>query len=220
MLHYSLRCHSWWIQDEIPYEKDKFRQRIYEYSKAAMDRCETCDARIFPYQKREPCDMDKHISACKLQTCESVRKGEIGKRFFCQDCQNTRNYQCGYCFKKFFSSSSAEHHITTYHSIGTLNDCEICNLKQEFISIPIEQRIKINNRALPKWISSHLRMKRIENKMQAVSFDEQEENEVDNAEKIFEVEFPKLIEHAVSAPAEEEGRESYASICEKKTERL
>ena len=158
-----------------------------------------------------------------MQICDSVRKGEIGKRFFCQDCQNTRQFQCGFCFKKFFSSSSAEHHINTYHSIETQDDCEICNLKQEFISIPIGDRIKINNRALPKWISSHLRMRRIEKKMQLVCIDnieDQEQKEEDIDEKIFEVEFPKLIQHTVSAPAEEEGQESYASICEKKIDLL
>ena len=217
----SLRCHSWWIQDEIPYEKDKFRQRIYEFSKQPSNKCETCEARIFPYQKREPCDMDKHISACKLETCESVRKGKIGKRFFCQDCQNTRHFQCGYCFKKFFSSGSAEHHIETNHSIETPGDCEICHLQHEFMSIPIEKRIRINNRALPKWICYQLRMRRIEKKIQEVSIEEQEEKEEDFAnEKIYEVLFPKLSEQTVSTPVGKEEYESYANICKEKVKDL
>ena len=217
----SLRCHSWWIQDEIPYEKDKFRQRIYEFSKQPSNKCETCEARIFPYQKREPCDMDKHISACKLETCESVRKGKMGKKFFCQDCQNTRHFQCGYCFKKFFSSSSAEHHIETNHSIETLGDCEICLLKHDFMSIPIEKRIKINNRALPKWISCQLRMRRIEKKIQEASIEDQEEKEEDfGDEKIYEAEFPKLSEQTISTPVGEEECESYANICREKVKVL
>ena len=217
----SLRCHSWWIQDEIPYEKDKFRQRIYELSELPTNKCETCEARIFPYQRREPCDMEKHISACKLETCESVRKGKIGKRFFCQDCQNTRHFQCGYCFKKFFSSGSAEHHIETNHSIETPGDCEICHLQHDFMSIPIEKRIRINNRALPKWICYQLRMRRIEKKIQEVSIEEQEEKEEDFAnEKIYEVLFPKLSEQTVSTPVGKEEYESYANICKEKVKDL
>ena len=199
---FFIRCHSWWIQDEIPYEKDKFRQRIYwnnqDRIQHQQDACETCEARIFPYQMREPCNSDKHTSSCKLQTCQSVRKGEMGKRFFCQDCQNTRNFQCGFCFKKFFSSESAQHHIETYHSIKALTDfkCEICDLKEEFLSIPIAQRIRINNRALPKWISTNLRLRRIEKQIQLQSIEEKEEKkEVDfSDEKTYEEEFPKLIE--------------------------
>ena len=61
------RCHSFWIQDTIPYQQDRFKQRIYGYSKTKLliDECETCQAAIYPYQKRTPCDAEKHIAACK-----------------------------------------------------------------------------------------------------------------------------------------------------------
>ena len=69
-------------------------------------------------------------------------------------------------------------------------------MKEEFLSIPIAQRIRINNRALPKWISTNLRLRRIEKQIQLQSIEEKEEKkEVDfSDEKTYEEEFPKLIE--------------------------
>lgn len=158
-----------------------------------------CMARIFPYRMRQPCDAEKHLSLCSLKICESVRKGEKPKKFFCQQCQNTRNFQCGFCYRKFFTGGEAEFHIANFHPIDTLANfkCEICELQDEFLAIPLLQRNKISNRGLPRWIKTQLSVKRLEKRMQAESIQaakmDQEQEEVDFSDtKIYASEFPSL----------------------------
>ena len=175
------RCHSFWIQDTIPYQQDRFKQRVYGYGKtiSANDECEICQAPVYPYRKRSPCDAEKHIAACKVKSCAEVRNGEKGRKFLCQQCHSVRNYQCGFCYKKFFTSGQAEHHIDSCHFIDTLADfkCEMCEFKDEFLAIPIRQRQQISTRNLSKWISSKIRAKNFEKEMELLSIQEEEQKD-------------------------------------------
>ena len=132
-----------------------------------------------------------------------------------------RNFQCGFCFKKFFTSGEAEFHIENCHPIDTLTNfkCEICDLQNEFLAIPPSQRYRISNRALPRWIKNQLELKRVEKRLEEQSIQEEEEErespDVDfSDEKVYNSEFPSYPEIEVEKveQVEQVDKKSYASI--------
>ena len=59
------RCHSWWVMDSVPFYLPSFRTRVYEgdYDDDLKRECDTCQAKLFPYNKREPCNYEKHYDS-------------------------------------------------------------------------------------------------------------------------------------------------------------
>ena len=208
------RCHLWMVQDQIPYEEDKFIQRVYEFRSLINNACKICLAKKSPYHKREPCDAEMHLSQCKLTNCSAGGKGS--KKFYCQDCWNSRNFQCGFCFKKFFTSGMAEVHIEKCHQFDTLDDfkCDICELEDDFHAIAPQNRI--SNKALPHWINNQLQMRRLEKQeeLQHVNEEDEEDESEKNAvedgdvdfsdKNIYDAEFPILVEEQLEEWTEEE----------------
>ena len=103
-----------------------------------MSECDICEAKIKPYQDREPCDAEKHVEKCLNPGCKDKqiysKYGRL-KTSHCKECHHVKNFQCGFCRARFFTSASAEQHILNAHhtELKTNLTCNLCHLENKFL---------------------------------------------------------------------------------------
>ena len=164
------RCHSWWLMDNIQFYLPKYDSRVYDLGNKDNDHykrnCETCHAKLFPYNMREPCNFDchyishEHLNSENLEEKITRNADSATKIHFCWECNWLKNYQCPFCIKKFNSMSGAEMHMKSSHSNemkqGMLNEakCAICEIKPEWENSSDKRGLH----GLQKWILNEIRM--------------------------------------------------------------
>ena len=94
------RCHSWWIMDNVPFFHARFNDRVYEgdYDDDLTRECDICQAKLFPYNKREPCNFERHYeSHDHFDEKKVTKKSGRSRLLFCHPCHLVKNFQCKYC---------------------------------------------------------------------------------------------------------------------------
>ena len=160
--HLHCRNHCWWPMDSVPFWLSKFDSRVYDgvYDDDDIIReCDTCQALLYPYYKRQPCNFEKHYASHDhFDETSITRKSGPSKIRFCQKCHEVKNYQCGYCSNKFSSANLADEHIVSKHAemikaaghrIEDIN-CKICEIRPEW------EKLK-RRYGLHKWIYQKLK---------------------------------------------------------------
>ena len=141
--HLHCGCHSWWIMDDVPFDHHKFDSRVYRgnYDDGFKRECDTCHAVFYPYNKREPCNFEKHYESHEHFSDGNIeknitRKSGASKLQFCHQCHWVKNYQCGFCSKKFNTANTADRHILSKHKelLSRKNDvkCFTCEIRPEW----------------------------------------------------------------------------------------
>ena len=149
------RCHSWFSMEHVPYFQPRFHHKIYdgEYEDDLIRECEVCEAQLFPYKEREPCDFEKHYASHEHFDEKNItRKSGASRLYFCHQCHEVKNFQCGFCLSKFSTASSAEQHILMKHKelMTCKTKCYICEMKPDWV--------KSGKRfGLQKWIRDRIK---------------------------------------------------------------
>ena len=188
------RCHGWWVQDQVPYHLNRFRERIYRGFQLCESECAICFAKMKPYQDRVPCNGVYHLQQCSDSTCNNEPKYGKTKRYFCRGCFYVKNFQCGFCRQNFFTGQEAEQHMYVDHMysepVAHLK-CDLCDLKVKFFT----EREKIPFLSTSKFISMELNMRQLEEEFTRTQLEtetKEDKSETKNIDLSDLTEFPSL----------------------------
>ena len=157
--HLHCRCHSWWIMDYVPFYLSKYDSRVYDGNYDDDDvirECDVCQAKLFPYNQRQPCSFERHHASHEhFNEKRITKKSQPSRLHFCYKCQQVKNFQCGFCSNKFPSAKSADRHIISKHKELITTEqkdtkCAICEDKEKW------DRLK-RRYGLQKWIQQRLK---------------------------------------------------------------